>query len=121
MANGFFERADDGNMSIKLKLQSALAVTLALTGAAMAGNTTTTSTMRITVNVVPTVQMPSSAQEDSGLIAFGNDAQLHLRTQPSGPAIEERVLLAEKTADQRANQFAASDPDSRSILIRKTY
>jgi hypothetical protein len=107
-------------MSLKLKLQRILAVTLALTGAAMAGNTTTTSTMRITVNVVP-VQMSSSAQETSGVIAFGNDAQLHLGTPRSEQPLEESLVIAEQSVDQRASKFAALDSDSRSVLIRKTY
>jgi hypothetical protein len=108
-------------MSLKLKLQRILAVTIALTGAAMAGNTTTTGTMRITVNVVPTVQMSSSTQETSGVIAFGNDAQLHLRTQQSEQPLEESLVISAQSIDQRASKFAALDSDSRSMLIRKTY
>jgi hypothetical protein len=108
-------------MSLKSTIRTLLIATIALAGTALAGNTTTTSTMRITVNVVPTVQMSSSAQETSGAIAFGNDAQLHLRTQPDVQPLEESLVISEQSVDQRASKFAALDSDSRSMLIRKTY
>jgi PhoPQ-activated pathogenicity-related protein len=102
MAKVFFDDADDENMSLKTKLQRLLLVTLALTSVAMAGNTTTSSTMRITVNVVPA-------------------AQLHLRTQPSGQPMEESLLISEKSAAQQPREFAASNGAAGSILIRQTY
>jgi hypothetical protein len=120
MAKGFLGHADDENMSLKQKLQRILAVTLALTGAAMAGNTTTTSTMRITVNVVP-VQMASSGQETSGFIAFGNDAQFQMGTQRNEQPVEESLVISGQSIDQRASKSAVLDADSRSVLIRKTY
>jgi hypothetical protein len=88
----------------------------------MAGNTTTSSTMRITVNVVPAVQVSSPAPENAGVIAFGNDAQLHLRTQPSAQPIEESLLISEQAAaGQHPRESSASSAASRSILIRQTY
>ena len=108
-------------MSLKTKLQRLLLVTLALTSVGMAGNTTTSSTMRITVNVVPAVQVSSPTPENAGVIAFGNDAQLHLRTQPSGQPIEESLLISEQSAGQQPREFAASNGAAGSILIRQTY
>jgi hypothetical protein len=96
-------------------------ILLMLAGVAMAGETTTSSSLRLTVNVVPAIQIANTELQSPSVIAFGNEAQLQLRMQPSGEQLVEKLMMPKQAAVVRSNLSKALEPTATSVLIRQTY
>jgi hypothetical protein len=110
-------------MSAMSKVAITLFISLLLTSAAFAGNTSSSATLRLTVNVVPVVQVLHPVQDNAGAVTFGdNNVDFYLSQQQRSEASPERIRISlpiVSNVDDHGRAILATNANA--VLVRNTY